>query len=99
MKNLSLIINIVSYLILFFLVFIKVTDEKKRKPIEKLSLVLLMLWSLFLTAYLTETFLNNIDKPLNVALNSYEIITHILIIVFLITKIKDDKIFRKNDKV
>lgn len=99
MKNLILILNIVSYLILFFVVFIKVTDEKQRKPIEKLSLIFLMLWSLFLTAYLIDTFLNNIDKPLNVALNSYEIITHILIIVFLITKIKDDKIFRRNDKV
>ena len=95
MKNLSLIINIVSYLLLFAVLFIKVTDSNKRTLCQKIIVFTAMMWSLFLTIYLTETYLYNLDKPLNVRLNIYEIITKILITAYLITKIKDDKIFKK----
>ena len=94
MKNIILITNIVTYLILFFVVFIKLTDKNKNTLCEKLSLFFLIIWSLFLSVYLTELYFFKNNRPLNYLLNFYEIITKLLVISYFITKIKDDKMFK-----
>ena len=91
-----MITNIVTYLIMFFVVFIKLTDKHKNKFLEKLSLFLIMIWSLFLSAYLIELYFFKNNRPLNCLLNLYEIITKILVISYFITKIKDNRMFKSH---
>ena len=94
MKNLILTTNIVTYLILFFVVFVKLTDKNKNTFCEKITLFLIMIWSLFLSVYLTELYFLKINRPLNSILNLYEIITKVLVILYFISKIKDDRMFK-----
>lgn len=94
MKNLVLTTNIVTYLILFFVVFVKLTDKNKNTFCEKITLFLIMIWSLFLSVYLTELYFLKINRPLNSILNLYEIITKVLVILYFISKIKDDRMFK-----
>lgn len=93
MDKMILIINWIIYGGLFFTFFIKITDDKERDFCRKLAYGLLMLCTLFLSVTLfKESFVYNQFKP-QIKFNFYETIFNGLILFFMWTKVKEDKMF------
>jgi uncharacterized protein with PQ loop repeat len=87
-----LIINWIIYGGLFFTFFIKLTDEKERDFARKIAYGLLMLCTLFFSvALFKESFVFE-GKP-QIKFNLIETIFNGLILFFMWTKVKEDKMF------
>ena len=92
MDKLILIINGIIYVGLFFTFFIKLTDEKERDFAKKIAYGLLMLCSLFFSVTLFKESFVFEGKP-QIEFYLIETIFNGLILFFMWTKIKEDKIF------
>jgi uncharacterized protein with PQ loop repeat len=92
MDKMILIINWIIYGGLFFTFFIKLTDEKERDFARKIAYGLLMLCTLFFSvALFKESFVFE-GKP-QIKFNLIETIFNGLILFFMWTKVKEDKMF------
>ena len=89
-----LIVNLLIYCGLFGAFFIKLTDEKERDFIRKLSYCLLMLCTLFFSVFLFKEVFVNKEKPV-INFNYVETIFNFIILILMWTKVKDDKFFKK----
>jgi hypothetical protein len=88
-----LIINWIIYGALFFTFFIKLTDEKERDNYRKIAYGLLMLCTLFFSVSLfKESFIFESNKP-QIKFNIIETIFNGLILFFMWTKVKEDRMF------
>jgi hypothetical protein len=93
MEKMILIINCIIYGGLFFTFFIKFTDEKERDNYRKLAYLLLMLCTLFFSVSLfKESFVYD-GKP-QMKINYLETVFNGLILFFMWTKVKEDKMFK-----
>lgn len=93
-----LIFNSIIYGGLFFTFFIKLTDEKERDFSRKIAYGLLMLCTLFFSVTLfKESFVYDQYKP-QIKFNLIETIFNGLILFFMWTKVKEDKLFDKLKK-
>ena len=97
MDKMILIINSIIYGGLFFTFFIKLTDEKERDFSRKIAYGLLMLCTLFFSVTLFKESFVYSGKP-QIKFNIYETIFHGLILFFMWTKVKEDKLFDKLKK-
>ena len=92
MDKMILIINCIIYGGLFFTFFLKLTDEKERDFARKIAYGLLMLCTLFFSVtFFKESFVFE-GKP-QIKFNLIETIFNGLILFFMWTKIKEDKMF------
>ena len=92
MDKMILIINWIIYGGLFFTFFIKLTDEKERDFSRRIAYGLLMLCTLFFSVTLfKESFIYS-GKP-QIKFNLIEKIFNGLILFFMWTKVKEDKMF------
>ena len=92
MDKMILIINCIIYGGLFFTFFLKLTDEKERDFARKIAYGLLMLCTLFFSVTLfKESFVFEV-KP-QIKFNLIETIFNGLILFFMWTKVKEDKMF------
>lgn len=93
MDKMILIINWIIYGGLFFTFFIKLTDQKERDNSRRIAYGLLLLCTLFLSVTLfKESFVYEQFKP-QIKFNIYETIFNGLILFFMWTKVKEDKMF------
>ena len=87
-----LIINWIIYGGLFFTFFIKLTDEKERDFARKIAYGLLMLCTLFFSVTLFKELFVFEGNP-QIKFNLIETIFNGLILFFMWTKVKEDKMF------
>ena len=92
MDKMILIINWIIYGGLFFTFFLKLTDEKERDFARKISYGLLMLCTLFFSVTLFKESFVFEGKP-QIKFNLIETIFKGLILFFMWTKVKEDKMF------
>ena len=92
MDKMILIINWIIYGGLFFTFFIKLTDEKERDFCRKLAYGLLMLCTLFFSVTLFKESFVFEGNP-QIKFNLIETIFNGLILFFMWTKVKEDKMF------
>jgi hypothetical protein len=93
MEKTILIINWIIYGMLFGTFFIKFTDDKERVFLRKIAYGLLMLCSLFLSVTLFKQVFIIETKP-QIGFNVLETIYNALILFFMWTKVKEDKLFK-----
>lgn len=92
--TMMLIVNWLIYGGLFATFLIKLTDQKERDFIRKLSYGLLMLCSLFFSVILfKEAFIIN-EKPI-INFNFVETVFNFLILLLMWSKVKYDRFFQK----
>ena len=97
MEKMILIFNSIIYGGLFFTFFIKLTDEKERDFSRKIAYGLLMLCTLFFSVTLfKESFV--FEGKQQIKFNLIETIFNGLILFFMWTKVKEDKLFDKLKK-
>ena len=91
MEKTMLICNWIIFSLLFLTFVIKLTDNKERDVYRKVAYFLLTITTLFLAVW---TFKNAFvfDKA-NFKINNIEMIFNILILFFMWTKVKEDKMF------
>ena len=87
-----LIINWIIYGGLFFTFFIKLTDEKERDFARKIAYGLLMLCTLFFSVTLFKELFVFEGNP-QIKFNLIQTIFNALILFFMWTKVKEDKMF------
>ena len=92
MDKMILIINCIIYGGLFFTFFLKLTDEKERDFARKIAYGLLMLCTLFFSVTLFKESFVFEGKP-QIKFNLIETIFNGLILFFMWTKVKEDKMF------
>ena len=92
MDKMILIINCIIYGGLFFTFFLKLTDEKERDFARKIAYGLLMLCTLFFAVTLFKESFVFEGKP-QIKFNLIETIFNGLILFFMWTKVKEDKMF------
>lgn len=98
MEKIFLIINWITYGLLFGTFFIKLTDEKERDLCRKTAYLLLTMWTLYMSVMLFKIiFLIEFKKGL-FGLNPYQTITNLLILFFMWSKVKEDRWFKKQTK-
>ena len=97
MEKMILIFNSIIYGGLFFTFFIKLTDEKERDFSRKIAYGLLMLCTLFFSVTLFKESFVFEGKP-QIKFNLIETIFNGLILFFMWTKVKEDKLFDKLKK-
>ena len=92
MDKMILIINWIIYGGLFFTFFIKLTDEKERDFARKIAYGLLMLCTLFFSVTLFKESFVFEGNP-QIKFNLIQTIFNALILFFMWTKVKEDKMF------
>lgn len=92
-----LIFNWIIYGGLFFTFFIKLTDEKERDFSRRIAYGLLLLCTLFFSVTLFKESFVYSGKP-QINFNIIETIFNGLILFFMWTKVKEDKIFSNLNK-
>ena len=92
MDKMILIINCIIYGGLFFTFFLKLTDEKERDFARKIAYGLLMLCTLFFSVTLFKESFVFEGNP-QIKFNLIETIFNGLILFFMWTKVKEDKMF------
>ena len=88
-----IIINWIVYGGLFATFFIKFTDQKERDNHRKFAYFILMICSLFLSVFLFKQAF--ISEEIYVKFNVLETIFNAMILFFMWTKVKEDKLFKK----
>ena len=92
MDKMILIFNCIIYGGLFFTFFLKLTDEKERDFARKIAYGLLMLCTLFFSVTLFKESFVFEGNP-QIKFNLIETIFNGLILFFMWTKVKEDKMF------
>ena len=92
MDKMILIINCIIYVGLFFTFFLKLTDEKELDFARKIAYGLLMLCTLFFSVTLFKESFVFEGNP-QIKFNLIETIFNGLILFFMWTKVKEDKMF------
>lgn len=87
------IINWIVYGGLFATFFIKFTDQKERDKYRKFAYFALMLCSLFLSVFLFKQAF--VVGKIIIKFNVLETIFNSMILFFMWTKVKEDKLFKK----
>ena len=91
MEKTMLICNWIIFSLLFLTFVIKLTDNKERDVYRKVAYFLLTITTLFLSVW---TFKNAfVFDKVNFKISNIEMIFNILILFFMWTKVKEDKIF------
>lgn len=94
MEKILLITNWIVYGLLFGTFFLKLTDNKERGFDRKVIYGLLMLYCLFMSVILFKNMAHVGEYIIVIKIGLYQTIFNILILYFMITKIKYDKIFK-----
>lgn len=92
MDKMILIFNWIIYGGLFFTFFIKLTDKKERDFSRRIAYGLLLLCTLFFSVTLFKESFVYSGKP-QINFNIIETIFNALILFFMWTKVKEDKMF------
>lgn len=93
MEKLILIINWLVFGGLFFSFFLKISDKKERSKCRRITYTLLMLWSLFMSVFLFKLVFIYEEIKINENLSLFETIFNALVLLLMVTKVKDDKAF------
>lgn len=95
MEQIFLIINWLTYGLLFGTFFIKLTDDKIRDIFRKIAYLALTLWSLYMAVLLFKICFILPYTPGSFLLNTYQTITNMFFLWLMWTKVKEDKLFTK----
>jgi hypothetical protein len=86
-KEISLVFNILVYIILISVLFLKITDEIKRHRFENFLMILLMFWAVFVTSYLIKNFSEAANEPINIYDITFVTSRNSIIIAYTIHKL------------
>lgn len=88
--------KLVVYICLFLTMFLRITDEKRRDYSVHIAKIILMFYSLFMSGYLIRLIC--IDHDFIVThLYIFESITNTLFLILMMTKVKNDTIFKHEE--
>jgi hypothetical protein len=95
MEKMLLVSNWIIFGLLFASFFLKLTDKKERDSDRKIIYGLLMLYTLFISVILFKNTFNFGENVVQINIGFYQTFFNLLILFFMATKIRYDKLFKK----
>lgn len=95
MEKILLIVNWILYSLLFGTFFLKVTDNKCRNLSRKIAYFLLMIYCLFFSVTLFKSAFIFEAKDIVIRIGIYQTTFNLLVLFFMITKVLEDKLFKR----